>query len=128
MRHSPPQGGRRGVPSPATSRHHWGTDMDLINLTNEYFDAGEGEKAYKWLVAHAAGYGFCQPYTAGRPAGYQEERWHWSYLPLAQPLTAFARQHLKDDMIGGFAGSETAKAISIVDNYVLGINQACLPE
>lgn len=112
---------------PGSSRHHWGTDVDLVNLNNEYFDSGEGKKVYDWLLANAAAYGFCQPYTAGRSAGYHEERWHWSYLPLAQPLTALARLQLKDDMIQGFAGAETAQSIGIVENYVLGINLECLP-
>lgn len=113
---------------PGSSRHHWGTDIDLINLNNEYFASGEGKKAYDWLLANAAAYGFCQPYTAGRQYGYNEERWHWSYLPLAQPLTALARMQLKDSMIGGFAGSEVAESIGIVEKYVLGINLECLPE
>lgn len=113
---------------PGSSRHHWGTDIDLINLNNSYFDNGEGKKAYDWLLANAATYGFCQPYTAGREHGYQEERWHWSYLPLAQPLTALAKLRLKDTMIEGFTGAEVAKDIGVVQNYVLGINLECLPE
>lgn len=112
---------------PGSSRHHWGTDVDLVNLNNEYFATGDGKKVYDWLLANAATYGFCQPYTAGRSAGYNEERWHWSYLPLAQPLTALARLQLKDEMIQGFAGAETAQSIEIVENYVLGINLECLP-
>lgn len=113
---------------PGSSRHHWGTDIDLINLNNSYFESGEGKKAYDWLLANAATYGFCQPYTAGRPHGYQEERWHWSFLPLAQPLTALARLQLKDNMIEGFEGAEVAETIGIVEHYVLGINLECLPE
>lgn len=112
---------------PGSSRHHWGTDIDLVRLTNEYFDTEDGKKVYDWLLANAAEFGFCQPYTAGRSTGYHEERWHWSYLPLAQPLTALARLQLKDEMIQGFAGSETAAGIGIVENYVLGINLECLP-
>ncbi|MCB0630005.1 MAG: M15 family metallopeptidase [Lewinella sp.] len=112
---------------PGSSRHHWGTDVDLVNLNNEYFASGDGKKVYEWLLANAAEFGFCQPYTAGRSAGYNEERWHWSYLPLAQSLTALARLQLKDNMIQGFAGSETAQRIGIVENYVLGINLECLP-
>jgi hypothetical protein len=30
--------------------------------------------------------GFTQPYTAGRSGGYQEEKWHWSYWPVAEAL------------------------------------------
>lgn len=113
---------------PGTSRHHWGTDIDLNRLNNEYFEAGEGKKIYDWLTTHAAHYGFCQPYTplgAERPHGYQEERWHWSYMPIAQKLTQFAAQQLQYDMIQGFDGAEVAKKIEVIERYVLGVNAAC---
>ena len=68
---------------PGTSRHHWGTDVDLYALENYYFDFGDGKVIYSWLTENAASFGFCQPYTDGRCAGYQEEKWHWSYQPLS---------------------------------------------
>ncbi len=68
---------------PGTSRHHWGTDVDINALNNDYFRSGKGKRLHVWLVKHAARYGFCQPYSAGRAAGYAEERWHWSYMPIA---------------------------------------------
>jgi len=113
---------------PSTSRHHWGTDIDLNNLTNAYFEKGEGLKVYTWLQANAADFDFCQPYTAkdaGRPFGYNEEKWHWSYLPVAQPLTYKAARELNDEMISGFMGSEVAGEIDVVEKYVLGINPEC---
>lgn len=116
---------------PGTSRHHWGTDIDLNALTNDYFASGEGKKIYDWLQTHAHEYGFCQPYTAkgaDRPDGYEEEKWHWSYLPVARPLTRLAREELTADMIDGFRGAEAATAIDVVEKYVLGINPDCLPE
>lgn len=69
---------------PGTSRHHWGTDFDLNELNNAYYESGDGTVLYRWLVRHACGYGFCRPYTAGRKAGYQEEKWHWSYRATAK--------------------------------------------
>ncbi len=115
---------------PGTSRHHWGTDIDINQLTNEYFRSGKGAREYAWLTANAAEYGFCQPYStkvgpAGRPFGYEEERWHWSYLPAARPLTRRAAARLRDADIAGFAGSEAAARIKVVERYVLGINPAC---
>lgn len=110
---------------PGASRHHWGTDIDLNALNNDYFSEGVGEKVYDWLVANAADYGFCQPYTAGRPTGYTEERWHWSYQPLAGPLTQAAANQLTDEQISGFLGDETAVSIGVVEKYILGINPAC---
>jgi LAS superfamily LD-carboxypeptidase LdcB len=111
---------------PGSSRHHWGTDIDINNFENDWFTSGEGLKLYNWMKANAGTYGFCQPYTAGRPHGYLEERWHWSYMPVSAPLTAFARDHLRNEMIDGFLGSETAVSIDIVDTYMLGINPDCL--
>lgn len=110
---------------PGSSRHHWGTDIDLNNLENGWFAEGEGLNMYNWLKTHAGEHGFCQVYTAGRPNGYFEERWHWSYTPVSAKLTAYARTHLKNEMIDGFLGSESAPMIDIVKNYVLGINEDC---
>jgi zinc D-Ala-D-Ala carboxypeptidase len=113
---------------PGSSRHHWGTDIDLNNFTNAYFESGEGLRIYNWLTEHGGAYGFCQPYTnksTGR-SGYEEEKWHWSYMPLSKDLTEFARNHLKDEFITGFQGAKTAAEIGIIRNYVLGINNQCL--
>lgn len=108
---------------PATSRHHWGTDMDLNALENSFFDSGEGLKIYTWLKAHAAEYGFCQPYTSkttGR-TGYEEERWHWSYLPLSGALLAEYGKQITYKDITGFAGDSVAKKLSVITNYVQGV-------
>lgn len=69
---------------PGASRHHWGTEFDLWPLNNEYYRKGHGRILYNWLAQRAAGFGFCQPYTAGRNSGHKEERWHWSYKPMSK--------------------------------------------
>ncbi len=113
---------------PGTSRHHWGTDIDLNHLENDWFEQGEGLKIYTWLTDHAKDYGFCQPYSPkgpNRANGYEEEKWHWSWLPVAQPLTSQAAETLNDTDIQGFLGDQTAPAIGVVSNYILGINTLC---
>lgn len=113
---------------PATSRHHWGTDFDLNDLNNSYFASGEGKRVYDWLQANAASYGFCQTYTAkgpDRPHGYEEERWHWSYMPVASRYLAAYPHVVGYDHITGFDGAETARDIGVIANYVEGINPAC---
>lgn len=113
---------------PSTSRHHWGTDIDINNLEPEYFEKGQGLKEYEWLVANAHKFGFCQVYSKmdeTRPYGYQEEKWHWSYLPISKKLTQEYAEKIKDSDIVGFLGAETASDIEIVKKYVLGINPAC---
>ncbi len=115
---------------PGTSRHHWGTDIDLVALDNAFFEEGEGKKIYDWLIANASAYGYCQPYTRKgdeRPTGYEEEKWHWSYLPLSATLTQLAREQLRNEDINGFEGAEAAVRIDVVGRYVLGIHPDCAP-
>lgn len=112
---------------PGTSRHHWGTDIDLNAFENDYFESGNGLKEYKWLQVHAGEFGFCQPYTKkdeSRPNGYNEEKWHWSYIPVAKQFLEQAGS-INDSMITGFDGSETAEQIRVVENYIFGINHRC---
>ncbi len=115
---------------PGTSRHHWGTDIDINNLNNSYFEKGKGKQEYDWLVANAANFGFHQPYTqkgAARPNGYEEEKWHWSYLPLAQPyLNQYLQEITIEDITAlDFAGAKSAAPIQVIEHYVLGIAENC---
>ncbi|MEI6408887.1 MAG: M15 family metallopeptidase [Bacteroidota bacterium] len=114
---------------PGTSRHHWGTDVDLNDLNNPAFEpGGRYAKLYEWLVKHAHEYNFCQPYTAKdaqRPEGYNEERWHWSYMPVSKPLLTEYLQVVNNEMISGFKGAETAVGIKAVERYAGGINKSC---
>ncbi len=116
---------------PGTSRHHWGTDVDLNALNNNYFATGEGQKVYAWLTAHAGTYGFCQVYTEqgkDRPDGYHEEKWHWSYLPLAQQFLQQYNEQVSYPDIKGFDGSSVAKKIGAIEKYVNGIAPQCQVE
>lgn len=113
---------------PGSSRHHWGTDMDLNDLSPQYFQSGKGKKIHDWLVANGPDFGFCQPYSPKgkeRPYGYNEEQWHWSYMPIAGKMTALVKENLKNNMISGFQGALTAVEIDVVGKYVLGINRDC---
>ena len=111
---------------PGSSRHHWGTDIDLNDLNNASFEpGGKYEKVYEWLQSHAHEFGFCQPYTAGRLHGYHEEKWHWSYTPLSKPFLAQYKTNVLDTDIQGFLGSNLAGEIGAIRHYVLGINQNC---
>ncbi|MEM9984801.1 MAG: M15 family metallopeptidase, partial [Bacteroidota bacterium] len=115
---------------PGTSRHHWGTDIDLNNFENRYFEQGQGLKEYQWLQAHAAEYGFCQVYSPkgeDRPYGYEEEKWHWSYRPLADRYLASYLATVTPEMITGFAGSEVVRELAVIERYVNGISPACKP-
>lgn len=115
---------------PNTSRHHWGTDIDLNAFNNKYFEEGTGLQVYDWLSNNAKKYGFARPYTkkgSDRTTGYEEEKWHWSYLPVANVLTQLAKDSLSNKTIVGFDGADLAEEIDVVNNYVLGISKDCLP-
>lgn len=114
---------------PGTSRHHWGSDIDLNSFDNAWFEKGEGKLMWDWLESNAVKFGFCRPYTSKdeqRPDGYYEERWHWSYMPLARYFTDLARSEHNNDKISGFMGAEVANEIRVVEKYVFGINKDCL--
>ena len=113
---------------PGTSRHHWGTDIDVNAFTNSYFESGVGKKTYDWLNKHAADYGFCQPYTnksLNARTGYEEERWHWSYMPISHAYLQAYREQVSIDEIEGFQGAETAQSLQVIQNYVEGIDLQC---
>lgn len=112
---------------PGTSRHHWGTDFDINELHNAYYESGKGKEIYEWLLKNAWSFGFCQPYTFGRNSGYQEEKWHWSYMPLSSKflkdwnfsinLGLFFKKNF-------FLGSELAEKLAPI--YVNSINRSCV--
>ncbi|TXD46002.1 M15 family metallopeptidase [Polaribacter sp. IC073] len=113
---------------PSTSRHHWGTDIDLNNLNNAYFLNGKGKATYNWLQENASKFGFYQVYTSkntGR-SGYNEEKWHWSYLPLSSIYLNYYNTHITQKDITNFKGQEFFTELQIVKNYVNGINEEVL--
>ncbi|WP_340154732.1 M15 family metallopeptidase [uncultured Winogradskyella sp.] len=110
---------------PSSSRHHWGTDLDLNSLTNSYFSTGKGKGIYDWLNKNANTYGFYQVYTNkenGR-TGYNLEKWHWSYLPLASDYLEFYNSNITTKDINGFEGAEMAKDLNIIEDYVNGVSK-----
>ncbi|MFZ9004876.1 MAG: M15 family metallopeptidase [Robiginitalea sp.] len=123
---------------PGTSRHHWGTDADLIDaskpssgdvLVPEKFEEGGPFWDFKkWMDAHSEDYGFYLVYTDNpRRRGFNYEPWHYSYAPLSVPmLAAFRKMNIlrileRDD----FLGSEhltTGFIRSYVADNILDIN------
>jgi LAS superfamily LD-carboxypeptidase LdcB len=108
---------------PGTSRHHWGTDIDINSLENSYFKSGAGKKLYDWMLLHAAEYGFHQTYTdkSNGRTGYEEEKWHWSYLPLSVPFLEEYKKQISYSDISGFNGSQVASELKVIETYVQGI-------
>lgn len=114
---------------PSTSRHHWGTDIDINSLEPSYFESGRGKTEYDWLVNNADRFGFCQVYTdfnnMDRDSGYQNEAWHWSYTPKANIYLKEYNKRINYNDINGFMGSELAKDLRMISDYVNGISSGC---
>jgi LAS superfamily LD-carboxypeptidase LdcB len=80
---------------PGASRHHWGTDVDLIDarattsdyrprlVPEEFAPGGPYAALAEWLEAHAARFGFFRPFR-GVLSGVQAEPWHFSFAPIAE--------------------------------------------
>jgi LAS superfamily LD-carboxypeptidase LdcB len=80
---------------PGASRHHWGTDVDLIDrratppdyqvqLVPQEFEAGGPYAALaEWLEVNAPRFGFFRPYR-GVLSGVRPEPWHFSFAPVAE--------------------------------------------
>jgi LAS superfamily LD-carboxypeptidase LdcB len=112
---------------PGTSRHHWGTDIDLVSLEPEFFETKRGIEIYTWLTENAPKFGFCQTYqgkNSGR-TGYEDEPWHWSYLPIAELFYSQYMEHITYADIKGFKGAELAEELEIIQQYVGGIWSEC---
>ena len=111
---------------PSSSRHHWGTDIDINNLSPAYFTTGKGLKEVLWLRKNANKFGFIEVYSpraSGRLTGYEPEAWHWSYSPLSSQYLEFYKQHIQYTDFEGFAGCEWAKELRIIADFVSGVSK-----
>ncbi|HUI62349.1 MAG TPA: DUF4157 domain-containing protein [Steroidobacteraceae bacterium] len=75
------------------SRHHWGTEIDLMGPGDVKHEFWEGTGKFVSLIPfvrdHAAQFGFFNPYSGGatRPTPhYSDEPWHLSYWPIANVM------------------------------------------
>lgn len=122
---------------PGASRHHWGTDLDVIDaaarpagyeiqlLPHEFGPDGYFFRLHEWLRAHMAEFGFFFPYRAYL-GGVSPEPWHISYAPIAGPsLQQLSPEMLRDALIrGDVAGTEILLELlpEIHQRYVLNIS------
>jgi len=123
---------------PGASRHHWGTDCDVIDararpenarvelLSTDFSSAGCFAPLHAWLDAHAADFGFFRPYDADR-GGVQPEPWHLSFAPLSVPALAAMSLSLLREALGAGALAGLAavneQLAEIFGSYVLAVAQ-----
>ena len=79
---------------PGTSRHHWGTDIDIIDkrfipkgdllIEKNYTENGIYSELFSWMKKNSKKYGFYLVYDdSPERKGFKFEPWHYSYKPLS---------------------------------------------
>lgn len=128
---------------PGTSRHHWGTDLDIIDGTkgipenplNEthFNEGGRWHKFKLWLDENSEKYGFYLVYTNKKDRkGFAYEPWHFSYKPLSlKMLEEYKKLDIKTILQSGkLMGSENFTD-EFIEKYtrenILDINPDLLP-
>jgi LAS superfamily LD-carboxypeptidase LdcB len=127
---------------PGTSRHHWGTDIDIIDanaprpksvLEPSHFH-GDGPycRLKDWLNENANNYDFYEVYTDDpNRKGFKYEPWHFSYAPVSiEMLKSFNELNLKEVMMEeNFLGNEHFSDTFIskyLKEHILDINPKLL--
>ena len=122
---------------PGASRHHWGTDLDLIDraamtpgyrvrlVAEEYAPGGPFAAAAEWLESNAARFGFFRPYR-GISSGVKAEPWHFSFAPAAEQARKNLTVALLREAIGeaSMSGKQAvlARLEEIAGRYVNSID------
>jgi LAS superfamily LD-carboxypeptidase LdcB len=122
---------------PGASRHHWGTDLDVIDaaalppgyparlIPEEFAPGGPFERLDHWLSAHAAGFGFYRPYAQDR-GGVLPEPWHLSHAVVASRALRQLTVDVLREALGGaeIEGGEAvaARLPALHARYVLNVD------
>ena len=123
---------------PGTSRHHWGTDIDIIDgkkpkegdllLEEKFHENGPYVRLREWMEKNANRFGFYLPYTnSPKREGFNYEPWHYSFAPLSIPML---EEYLKLDLINLLTPNDLSGKSCIDEKFlesyinqnVLGIN------
>jgi len=123
---------------PGTSRHHWGTDIDIIDgnqnvdgdvlLSHLFHDNGPYVAFKSWLNENASKYDFIEVYTSDeRRKGFKYEPWHFSYAPLSIKILNIYQEIdfnklLKSLSIVGSSQFTNEFIRKYWDEYILDIN------
>lgn len=127
---------------PGTSRHHWGTDIDIIDgrpkssgdvlVAEKFENGGPYEGLKQWMDEYSEAFGFYLVYNDNpKRRGFKYEPWHFSYAPISKPmLTAYRKLNvLKLLQREEFMGSEhftTGFIKTYVQDNILDINPSLL--
>ena len=92
---------------PGTSRHHWGTDIDIIDkrfvpkgdllIEKNYTENGIYSQLFYWMKKNSKKYGFYLVYDdSPKRKGFKFEPWHYSYKPLS---VIFLRRFIEGNLL-----------------------------
>ena len=114
---------------PGASRHHWGTDIDVMDLAAlppgyriqvvpaEYGPGGPFARLTTWLDAHMHAYGFFRPYSTDR-GNVSPEPWHLSYAPVAlHAQRALSAERLRGVLAGVDIEGKPEVLESLAENF-----------
>lgn len=114
---------------PGASRHHWGTDFDVIDarammpgyklrlVPEEYLAGGPFHRLTTWLDAHMHAFGFFRPYATDR-GSVAPEPWHLSYAPVARRAQeALSLDSLRAVLAGSEIEGKSEVLASLERNY-----------
>lgn len=123
---------------PGTSRHGWGTDMDITGKervinpleSKNYREGGIYYGVYKWLKGNAEKFGFYQVYIEESDTRDVEE-WHWSYAPRSREFLGLFLKKIEPNFLKG-RGIELSEYVlnsfeEYIKNYMLKINPNLYP-
>jgi len=108
---------------PGTSRHHWGTDIDIYQTNvkqpkgvlqaSNFHGKGAFCKLKEWTDVNASTFGFYLVYTDNpNRKGFKYEPWHFSYKPLSTKyLESYKKLNIseilkKNQLLGSVSFSE----------------------
>ena len=127
---------------PGTSRHHWGTDVDLIDgnpsvdgdvlVASKFGTDGPFEKFKLWMDENSEKFDYYLVYTNNpKRRGFKYEPWHYSYAPLSRPMlkTFRLKNILKQLKAEDFLGSDdltTEFVKTYIEDNILDINPELL--
>jgi len=127
---------------PGTSRHHWGTDIDIVDgyrkvegdvlVPEKFGSGGPYEDFKKWMDENSKTYDFHLVYTDNpKRRGFKYEPWHYSYAPLSKPMLEVFRsknivQILQREEFIGAEYFTIGFLKNYIQNNILDINRALL--
>ncbi len=128
---------------PGTSRHHWGTEIDLIDTAvdlpknvlhpKHYTQNGVFCPLKEWMDKNAANYGYNLVYTNNQErTGFNYEPWHYSYKELSinylkKFLEIDLANQLQHENIKGSSNLTSTFLNKYRQDYLLGIHPRLIP-